>query len=101
MVTAKGLKKLREGRVADAEKLYGPGVKAELAGRRQFVLELREQLGLMERDEDGVLVESLDDRGNPVIAKGALSPYEFSLKDLAVAIGGHEFHESFEPGEGN
>jgi hypothetical protein len=100
MVTAKGLRKLLEGRVADAEKALGSGPKAVLAGRKQFVLEMREQLGLMERTEDGTLVESLDDSGNPVIAKGALSPREFSLKDIAVAIGGYEFYESFEPGEG-
>lgn len=106
MVTAKGLRKLLEGRVADAEKRIGTGAAAVKAGRRQFVMELREQFGLAERVKDGngkptaELVESVDDSGNPVLAKSRLSPHEFSLKEIAQAIGGQEFVESFDPNNG-
>jgi hypothetical protein len=100
MVTAKGLRKLLEGRIADAEKTGIDKVMANRMGRAQFVRELHEQVGLLERDGSGNLVESVDDMGNPRLAKGRLSPYEFSLKEIARAIGGEQFVESFEPGNG-
>lgn len=106
MVTAKGLNQLLEGRIADAEKKYGSGQKAAIEGRKQFIREFREQIGLMERvkDENGrdtaELVESVDERGNPKLADGRLSTYEFSFPEIAKAIGGEKFLESFDPNNG-
>lgn len=100
MVKSKGLKALLEGCVAEAEKQIGSGAQAVRRGRAKFVQHVREQVGLMKRDDEGALVESLDEHGNPALAKSRISPYEFSLKELAHAIGGAAFVESFDPNEG-
>ena len=101
MVTAKGLRRLLEGRIADAEKSGLSGADAVKAGRMQFVKELREQVGLMTRAEGSAdLVESVDQSGNPKLADGRVSPYEFSFKEMALAIGGERFVESFDPNNG-
>jgi hypothetical protein len=72
----------------------------ETEGRIKFVEEIKESVGLLTRDSEGNLIESVDDNGNPALAKGSWKPEEYSLRNLAIAIGGHSFYESMEPGEG-
>src|SRR4051812_24101044 len=73
----------------------------EVEGRRRFVQELHEAVGLRVCVEGtNELVESTDDRGRKVLAKNRINPAEVSLRDLAEAIGGREFVESFNPNGG-
>lgn len=76
----------------------------EQQGRINFVQEVKESVGLLVRsDPDDLaseLVESVDENGTRKIAKNSWRPEEYSFRDLALAIGGQKFLESFQPGEG-
>ncbi len=89
------LKKLRKN-FASCVNAFG-----EHEGRVRFVEEIREELGLMVRDEDDNLVESVDENGMPRLAKNSHKPESFSIRDLAVAIGGEQFIERFNPDRDN
>lgn len=92
MYNFRSLRDTLQGRVAD----LGPG-----KGHRRFVEELHEAVGLRKHDEEsGELVESFDDNGKKVLATNRVKPNQFSLKELAEAIGGRDFVESFNPDNG-
>lgn len=69
-------------------------------GRQRFVGELWATLGIVtasKPDAQGNVefMESVDELGRPVIAKGAARPEEFSLRLLAESIGGEEWVETY------
>jgi hypothetical protein len=78
----------------------------EKAGRVRFVNEIKESLGLVEgRDvkrADGNTVRIFEEvtnenTGNPTRAAGSWNAHEYSLAGMALAIGGQDFLESFDP----
>lgn len=76
----------------------------QAAGRLHFVNDLRAALGLMvmspaTNGRPAEFMESRDEYGRPVIAKGAVKPHEFSLRELAEAIFGDTFDRHFTPNE--
>lgn len=97
MIKMKKLRGLLESRIAEAGD--------ERLGRKRFIDDIHAQVGLLVEEKDfdgkptGALIESTDDSGNRVIAKGSVKPEEFSLRELAEAIGGRDFVDSFHPSE--
>lgn len=95
MYTFRQLRETLEGRIAEAQ----ANGQTEAAGRRRWVEELHEAIGLRVHDKDSdELVESFDESGRKVLANNRISPRNFSLKELAEAIGGRDFVEQFRPG---
>lgn len=91
MISATRLEEHLKGCIAEAKT---PG-----EGKRQWIRELQEQVGLLERTETGDLVESVNEDGERRLSKQRQAkPEDFSIQDLAYAIGGREFLESFNPG---
>lgn len=77
----------------------------EHQGRTNFVEEVLEGVGLRKRatpgDYSSPLIESYNEEtGNREIATGSHSAQEYSFRDLALVLGGQQFLESMEPGEG-
>jgi len=90
MYTFRELRKTLDGRIAELGE--GPG-------RRRFVEEIHEAVGLRKHDEEtGELIESFDEGGKKVLAENSVKANQFSFAEMAEAIGGREFLESFRPG---
>lgn len=92
MISKKALRRLLEARCNEA--------RDPRRGRVRFVNEVRATLGLMEevRDESTgqvEFVESVDEFGRPALAKSRAKPEEFSLRELAEAIGGEGFVDTY------
>jgi hypothetical protein len=93
MYTYRELRETLEGRIQELGE--GPG-------RRRFVEEIYESVGLRVHDEEsGEMVESFDEVGRRVLADNRVKASQFSFAELAEAIGGHDFYESFRPNGNN
>jgi hypothetical protein len=63
-----------------------------------FLNEWNQTLGLVARNEvTGAMEEVRDASHRPALAPGRIPAREVSIKDLAIAIGGHGFHSAFDP----